>query len=181
MNLDEGSYQLSHTYIHFLDPTADRRIKTRKNWVPASTDEDFVMRLKRQNKVLKFYLWYKMPWWLQWCAFALWFSIHQGRQYLLLIIIKLLLLLLLLCLYSFVVYIYAIGRPIRVRALRKFASSSSVASSPCGSVAASSPSDWSATDQSRLPAVYRLASGRPVNTDDFLTFLCLRGLSLRLC
>jgi len=38
--------------------TADRRIKTRKNWVPASSDEDLVMRSKRQNKVLKFWLWY---------------------------------------------------------------------------------------------------------------------------
>ena len=35
----------------FLDVTADRRIKTRKNWVPASSDEDLVMRSKRQNKV----------------------------------------------------------------------------------------------------------------------------------
>jgi len=34
-----------------LDATADRRIKTRKNWVPASSDEDLVMRSKRQNKV----------------------------------------------------------------------------------------------------------------------------------
>ena len=31
--------------------------KTRKNWVPASSDENLVMRLKRQNKVLKFWLW----------------------------------------------------------------------------------------------------------------------------
>jgi len=51
MNQDEGSYQLSHAYDHFLDATADRRIKTWKNWVPASSDEDLVMRLKRQNKV----------------------------------------------------------------------------------------------------------------------------------
>ena len=29
-----------------------------KNWVPASSDEDLVMRSKRQNKVLKFWLWY---------------------------------------------------------------------------------------------------------------------------
>jgi len=28
---DEGSYQLSHAYDRFLDATADRRIKTRKN------------------------------------------------------------------------------------------------------------------------------------------------------
>jgi len=31
MNRDEGSYQLSHAYNRFLDATADRRIKTRKN------------------------------------------------------------------------------------------------------------------------------------------------------
>jgi len=42
-----------------LDATADRRIKTRKNWVPVSSDEDLVMRLKRQNKVLKFWLIYE--------------------------------------------------------------------------------------------------------------------------
>ena len=51
MNRDEGSYQLSHAYDRFLDATADRRIKTRKNWVPASSDEDLVMRSKRQNNV----------------------------------------------------------------------------------------------------------------------------------
>jgi len=31
MNQDEGSYQLSHAYDRFLDATADRHIKTRKN------------------------------------------------------------------------------------------------------------------------------------------------------
>jgi len=31
MNRDEGSYQLSHAYDRFLDATADRRIKIRKN------------------------------------------------------------------------------------------------------------------------------------------------------
>jgi len=31
MNRDEGSYQLSHAYDRFLDATADRRIKSRKN------------------------------------------------------------------------------------------------------------------------------------------------------
>jgi len=51
VNRDEGSYQLSHAYDRFLDATADRCIKTRKNWVPASYDEDLVMRSKRQNKV----------------------------------------------------------------------------------------------------------------------------------
>jgi len=30
-NRDEGSYQLSRAYDHFLDVTADRRIKTQKN------------------------------------------------------------------------------------------------------------------------------------------------------
>ena len=52
MNRDEGSYQLSHAYDRLLDATADRRVKTRKNWVPASSDEDLVMRSQRQNKVL---------------------------------------------------------------------------------------------------------------------------------
>jgi len=42
----------------FLNVTANRRNKTRKNWVPASSDEDLVMRSKRQNKVLKCWLWY---------------------------------------------------------------------------------------------------------------------------
>jgi len=51
MNQDEGSYQLSHTYDRFLDATADRRIKTRKNWVPASSDKDLVMKSKHQNKL----------------------------------------------------------------------------------------------------------------------------------
>jgi len=51
MNRDEGSYQLSHAYDRFLDATADCRIKTWKNWVPASSDKDLVMRSKRQNKV----------------------------------------------------------------------------------------------------------------------------------
>jgi len=49
MNRDEGSYQLSQAYDRFLHATADRRVKTRKNWVPTS-DEDFVIRSKRQNK-----------------------------------------------------------------------------------------------------------------------------------
>ena len=39
MNRDEGSYQLSHAYDRLLDTTADRRIKTRKNWVPASSHQ----------------------------------------------------------------------------------------------------------------------------------------------
>ena len=51
MNRDEGSYQLSHAYDRFLDATADRRIKTRKNWVPASSDKDLMMRSKCQNKI----------------------------------------------------------------------------------------------------------------------------------
>jgi len=55
MNGDEGSYQLSHAYDRFLDATTDRRIKTRKNWIPASSDEDLVMRSKRQDKVQMFW------------------------------------------------------------------------------------------------------------------------------
>jgi len=54
MNRDEGSYQLSHTYNRFLDATSDSRIKTQKNWVPASSDEDLVMRSKCQDKVQMF-------------------------------------------------------------------------------------------------------------------------------
>jgi len=57
MNGDEGSYQLSHANDRLLDATADRHIKTRKNWVPASSDKDLVMRSKHQNKVSK-WLWY---------------------------------------------------------------------------------------------------------------------------
>jgi len=49
MNRDEGSYQLSHAYDRFLDVTLDRYIKIRKNSVPASFDEGFVMRPKRQG------------------------------------------------------------------------------------------------------------------------------------
>jgi len=56
VNRDEVSYQLSHDRL--LDATADRRIKTRKNWVPASSDEDLFMRSICQNKVLQFWLWY---------------------------------------------------------------------------------------------------------------------------
>jgi len=56
MNRDEDSYQLSHAYDRLLDATANRRIKTRNNRVPASSDEDLFMRSKRQNKVLKFWL-----------------------------------------------------------------------------------------------------------------------------
>jgi len=49
MNRDEGSYQLSHNYDRFLDVTADRHIKIRKNWVPAYSDEGLMMRPKRQD------------------------------------------------------------------------------------------------------------------------------------
>ena len=56
MNRDEGSYQLSHAYDRLLDATADRRIKTRKNWAPSSSDED--LEIETSNKVLKFWLWY---------------------------------------------------------------------------------------------------------------------------
>ena len=41
----------SDYYYYYYYATADRRIKTRKNWVPASSDEDLMMRSKRQNKV----------------------------------------------------------------------------------------------------------------------------------
>ena len=49
MNQDEGSYQLSHAYNRLLDVTADRRIKARKYWVPASSDENLMKRSKCQN------------------------------------------------------------------------------------------------------------------------------------
>ena len=39
MNGDDGSYPLSHAYDHFLDTASSRRVKNRKNWVPASSDE----------------------------------------------------------------------------------------------------------------------------------------------
>jgi len=39
MNRDEASYQLSHAYDCFLDTASSRRVKHRKNWVPASPDE----------------------------------------------------------------------------------------------------------------------------------------------
>ena len=39
MNRDEGSYQLSHAYDRFIDTASSRRVKNRKNWVPASSDE----------------------------------------------------------------------------------------------------------------------------------------------
>ena len=40
MNRDEGSYQLSHAYDRFHDTASSRCVKNRKNWVPASSDED---------------------------------------------------------------------------------------------------------------------------------------------
>jgi len=39
MNLDEDSYQLSHAYDRFLDTASSCRVKNRKNWVPAFSDE----------------------------------------------------------------------------------------------------------------------------------------------
>jgi len=39
MNRDEVSYQLSHAYDRILDTVSSRRVKNRKNWVPASSDE----------------------------------------------------------------------------------------------------------------------------------------------
>jgi len=46
--------RIKKAVICFLDAAADHHIKTRKNWVPASSDEDLVMRLKPQNKVYMF-------------------------------------------------------------------------------------------------------------------------------
>jgi len=48
MNRDEGSYQLSHAYNRFLDTASFSRVKNRKNWVPASSDENLWLRSKRQ-------------------------------------------------------------------------------------------------------------------------------------
>ena len=48
MNRDEGSYQLSHAYDRFLDTSSFSRVKNRKNWVPASSDEGLWLRSKRQ-------------------------------------------------------------------------------------------------------------------------------------
>ena len=48
MNRDEGSYQLSHAYDRFLDTASSRRVKNRKNWVPASSDEGLSQRSKCQ-------------------------------------------------------------------------------------------------------------------------------------
>jgi len=36
---DEGSYQLNDVYDRFLYTASYRRVKNRKNWVPASSDE----------------------------------------------------------------------------------------------------------------------------------------------
>jgi len=41
MNHDEGSYQLSHPYDRFFGTASSRRVKNRKNWVPASSGEGF--------------------------------------------------------------------------------------------------------------------------------------------
>jgi len=49
MNRDEGSYQLSHAYDHFIDVNVDRHIKIWKNWVPVSSDEGLVVRPKHQG------------------------------------------------------------------------------------------------------------------------------------
>ena len=40
MNLDKSSYQPSHAYNHFLDATVNRHVKSRKDRVPASSDEE---------------------------------------------------------------------------------------------------------------------------------------------
>ena len=44
----EGSYQLSHAYDRFIDTASFSRVKNRKNWVPASSDEGLWLRSKRQ-------------------------------------------------------------------------------------------------------------------------------------
>ena len=48
MNREEGSYQLSHAYDRFLDTASFSRVKNRKNWVPASSDEGLWLRSKRR-------------------------------------------------------------------------------------------------------------------------------------
>jgi len=58
MNRDEGSYQLSHAYDSLLDATADRRIKTRRTEYQLLLMKISWWDRKRQNKVLKFWLWY---------------------------------------------------------------------------------------------------------------------------
>ena len=39
VNRDEGSFTLSHSYNRFLDTKFSQRVKNRKYWVPASSDE----------------------------------------------------------------------------------------------------------------------------------------------
>ena len=39
INRDEGSFTLSHSYNRFLDMKFSQRVKNRKYWVPASSDE----------------------------------------------------------------------------------------------------------------------------------------------
>jgi len=39
INRDEGSFTLSHSYNRFLDTKFSQRVKNRKFWVPASSDE----------------------------------------------------------------------------------------------------------------------------------------------
>ena len=56
MNPDEGSYQLSRMYDHFLDTTAGHRVKIKKNWVPASSDEGLWKRSKRRRFLVIFWL-----------------------------------------------------------------------------------------------------------------------------
>jgi len=45
-----------YSVLPILNTTTSCRIKTRNNWVPASSDEDLVVRSKRQTKALKFWL-----------------------------------------------------------------------------------------------------------------------------
>jgi len=39
INRDEGSFTLSHSYNRLLDTKFSQRVKNRKFWVPASSDE----------------------------------------------------------------------------------------------------------------------------------------------
>ena len=39
VNRDEGSFTLNHSYNRFLDTKFLQRVKNRKYWVPASSDE----------------------------------------------------------------------------------------------------------------------------------------------
>jgi len=50
MNRGEDSYQLSNAYDRFLDATVNCLVKSRKDWVPASSDDDTVRDQTPQRK-----------------------------------------------------------------------------------------------------------------------------------